>query len=411
MKKMLLSMAAVPFVLGSLSINASADTGISILDDVKFKGEIRPRYESASDKSNTAKAASAMTARTSLGMSASVLGVSGLSTYIEATSVNNFGYTNYNSTNNGNIKYDVIVDPQQARITQAYVDYKAGDTLVRAGRQMVNFDNQRFVGAVGWRQMFQTFDALAVVNSSVKNLTLLGAYVYGINNVKFNAQAADTKSVLLHANYKVMDELSVTAYDYMLGSISNTYGVALTGNIDAGAKLNYRLEYAKQSDPSLEYQTKNIKADANYYNLDIGTNISGILAGVNYEVLSGSTGSDGKTAFATPLATGHKFNGWADKFLTTPTGGLKDMNIRLGYTKKGLGKLLAVYHNFSTDKAMGSKEDLGSEIDALYANAIPGLKGLSGLAKLALYKGGDVAGFNQDKSVAWLMLDYKFATK
>ncbi len=40
--------------------------------------------------------------------------------------------------------------------------------------------------------------------------------------------------------------------------------------------------------------------------------------GVGYEYMEG----DGTRAFSTPLATLHKFDGWADKFLTTPPNGL-----------------------------------------------------------------------------------------
>jgi hypothetical protein len=57
---------------------------------------------------------------------------------------------------------------------------------------------------------------------------------------------------------------------------------------------------------------------------------------------------------------------------------------------------------------MGGKSDLGSEWDLLYTNAIPGVKGLSGLAKAAYYQGGDVVGNTKDVSKIWLQLGYKF---
>ncbi|MBU0631624.1 alginate export family protein [bacterium] len=406
MKKVLLSVAAVPFLLGGLSIDVQAEDGFNILSDVKFSGEIRPRYEYVDIKNNGADAGNAFTTRTSLGVNANLFEINALSTYLEVTSVNNFGYDNYNSTANSKTQYDTIVDPQQARVTQAYVDYSIKKTLIRAGRQDVNLDNQRFIGTVNWRQMKQTYDAVAVVDNSVENLSLLGAYVYGYQTVK-DLPTTDTASVLLHASYKVKEELTVTAYDYMLASISDTYGIALTGKIDADkVKLDYRAEFAKQSDPTLEYQVKNVKADAQYYNLDLGANISGILAGVNYESLGKAEGSATK-GFYTPLATLHAFNGWADVFLaSTNASGLTDANVRLGYTAKGFGKILGVYHKF--DAQTGTNKDLGSELDAIYSNAIPGVNNLSGLVKYASYSKGDAG---NDKSVAWLMLDYKFATK
>lgn len=412
MKKIVMSAVALTAVMGSVSSVSAAD-GINIFDDVKVKGEIRPRYEIASVKDNTAEKGQAYTVRTHISVTAGLLGVDGLTATVGIQSVNDLGYTNYNSTANGNTKYDVIVDPEFAMMSEASVDYKTGKTALHAGRSQVNLDNQRFIGTVGWRQNERSYDTLYVANSDVKNLDVMAAYVYGIQGVKANP-TAETNSILLHANYKVMDELSVTGYGYLLGSISDTYGLALTGSVDAGAKLNYRAEYAMQADPSIEFRTKNVKADATYYNLELGANISGILAGVNYEVLSG-TNSATKTAFNPALGTNHKFNGWADVFYVAavPTCGLKDANVQLGYTAKGLGKLLAVYHSFTAETTTaGNSDNLGSEIDVLYANAIPGVNGLSGLVKYARFSKGDLtngyAASQKDKQVGWVQLDYKF---
>ncbi|WP_297434031.1 hypothetical protein [Sulfurimonas sp.] len=413
MKRLLLSMAAVPLMVGGLSVSASANDGINILNNVKVKGEIRPRYEYADVKDNGVDAGNAFTARTHLVVTGGLLGVDGLTATVGLQGVNNFGYTNYNSTQNGETTYDKIVDPQAAMLSEASLDYTLGKTALHAGRSHVNLDNQRFIGTVGWRQMERSYDTVYAANSSIKNLSLLAAYVYGFAGVK-GTTTADTNSVLLHANYKVMKELSVTGYGYLLSSIHDTYGLALTGKVDAGAKLSYRAEYAIQKDATLETGSAGKpKADAYYYNLDLGANISGILAGVNYEVLSGTNGTDGNTAFSTPLATGHKFNGWADKFLATPTGGLQDANIRLGYKAKGFGKVLAVYHNFTADKDMATPtgtatDDLGSEFDAVYVNAIPGFKNLKGLVKYAYYMSGDVTGYTKDVTKGWVQLDYKF---
>ncbi len=128
MKKMLLSIAALPCLLTGFHVSASADDGINVLSNVKFSGEIRPRYESADSHlgtDSTRDAAKAFTTRTTIGVGADLFQVDGLSAYLEGTSVNNFGYTDYNAGGTGinlNTKYDLIKDPQQARITQAYID-------------------------------------------------------------------------------------------------------------------------------------------------------------------------------------------------------------------------------------------------------------------------------------------------
>ncbi|WP_457749189.1 hypothetical protein [Sulfurimonas sp.] len=418
MRKLLLSMAALPLVIGGLSVSASAADGINILDNIKLKGEIRPRYESVDDGTTNANA-NAYTVRTKLAATANLLGVDGLSATVGIISVNNMGSHeyNWNTTNytDGTNRYATVMDPQKAMISNAEINYTVNDTTLHAGRGQVNLDNQRFIGTVGWRQFERSYDTVFVANNSIKNLSVLAAWVYGYQGV-VDAPTVDTNSVLLHAAYTVMPELKVTAYDYMLAGIHDTYGLALTGKVNASiAKLNYRAEYALQKDSTMEINNSNGKADAYYYNLDLGANVSGILAGVNYEFLSGSTGTDGKTAFTTPLATGHKFNGWADKFLSTPLGGLKDFNVRLGYTAKGLGKLLAVYHDFTADKNMatstGVSDDLGSEFDIVYTNKIPGVNGLTGLLKYADYSKGTIIGYTNDVKKAWVGLDYKFATK
>ncbi|QSZ42329.1 hypothetical protein GJV85_09485 [Sulfurimonas aquatica] len=412
MKKLLLSMATVPLLVGGLSVSASAD-GINIFSDAKLKGEIRPRFETADVIDNGKDAATSFTARTHLSVSAGLLEVEGLSATVGIQSVNSFGYESYNSTLNGETTYDVIKDPQFAMISEASLNYKTGKTDIHAGRSQLNLDNQRFIGTVGWRQLERSYDTVSVTNTDVKNLKVYIAYLYGMQGVGA-APTKETNSILFNAKYKVMDELTVTAYDYMMGSETDTMGIALTGNIDAGAKLNYRAEYAMQSDPTMEYRVKNIKADATYINLDLGANISGVLAGANYEVLSGTNSAD-KTAFKPSYGTNHKFNGWADVFYVaaSPTSGLKDANLRLGYAAKGFGKVLAVYHSYTAETTTGTNsDDLGSEIDVLYVNKIPGVNGLSGLLKYASFsKGAATNGFaasQSDKQVAWAQLDYKF---
>ena len=430
MKKIVMSAVALTAIM-SAPTALSAEDGINILDDLVFDAQIRPRYEMVDNNDKDLSNANAMTVRTKLKVTANLLGVDGLSASVGLISVNNFGSNeyNWNGTNNydGLKKYSTVMDPQRAMLSNAEVTYTIDKTTLHAGRGQVNLDNQRFIGTVGWRQLERSYDTVYLANNSIENLSVLAAWVYGYQGV-FDLPTVDTNSVLLHAAYKVADPLTITAYDYMLANIHDTYGLALTGKVKMDAiALDYRAEYAKQGDASMKIHggvvdattgfLTNAKADADYYNLDLGANISGLLVGVNYEVLSGANATGTETAFSTPLATGHKFNGWADMFLGTPAGGLEDANVRLGYKAKGLGKLLAVYHDFSTNTNIMNdvnglpSDDLGSELDVVYANKIPGVKGLSGLLKYADFSKGKIAGYDKDKQVFWAQLDYKFSTK
>ena len=197
----------------------------TFLSNITAQGEIRPRYEFV-NTDNTVGDAKALTNRLMFGVNADLLNVDGLSTYMEAMNV--VGTGDYNDLSNGDTTYNVVADPSQTRITQAYIDYAFSDSLLRAGRQGVNLDNQRFVGTVDWRQMPQTYDSVSFTNKSIEGLSLMAAYVWQVNTV-FDADTLnpiggeyDTGTVFLHANYKVMDGLELTAYDYMLEDIHDT---------------------------------------------------------------------------------------------------------------------------------------------------------------------------------------------
>lgn len=416
MKKITLSAIAVLSLASTFTTTLSAEDGFSIFSDAKFNGEIRPRYEYVDVEDSGKKDANAYTVRGTLGLEAKLLGIDGLTMKVDGTTVQNIGGVQYNDLSPTKFTdYEIVADPEQTRFTQAYVQYKMGTTTLKAGRQITNLDNQRFIGSVDWRQMPQSLDAVSVTNTSIKGLSLYGAYVYSYATV-FDEPTQASESVLLNGSYKFNDMLKITAYDYMLSLekgqfAADTYGASLDGSIPlAGIKIGYHAEYAKQTDSTFDTTTTNVKVenDASYCNLEASASIIGITVGAGYELLSGTSGTDGKTKFQTPLATLHKFNGTADKFLTTPTGGLVDTYASLGYGGAGLGNALVTYHTYETDVSIGGKSDLGNEFDLQYSNAIPGVKGLNGLIKAAYYDGGDVATYTKDATKVWLQLDYKF---
>jgi hypothetical protein len=107
-------------------------------------------------------------------------------------------------------------------------------------------------------------------------------------------------------------------------------------------------------------------------------------------------------AFETPIATGFKFQGWADKFLTTPPDGVRDLYGNLGYGWKQAGPfkaltLQAVYHRFASDR---HSRLYGDEIDLL-ASAKLGKTSLS-----ARYADYQADGFATDTRKFWLQLDW-----
>ena len=120
--------------------------------------------------------------------------------------------------------------------------------------------------------------------------------------------------------------------------------------------------------------------------------------GVGYEVLSGN----GAKGFTTPYATLHKFQGWADKFLTTPVNGIEDRYLTLGWTTKKIGRLdalafTAVWHDYQAEHV---SQDYGSELDLQLTAR---WKKLSGLLKYADYRAD---GLMTDTHKLWVQVEY-----
>ena len=413
MRKISLSLVSAMVLAGAIASGANAGALEEIISNPKIGLQIRPRYEYADVKDNGTSAGKALTVRTALTFNANLFGVDGLGAQIQMMNVANFGWIDdYNDLAGNGTQYDVIADPPQTRVTQANVSYSADGFTAIVGRKMVVLDNARFIGNVGWRQMPQTYDLAAIIYNGIENLSLLGAYVNRVHTVKKDGQF-DTGSVLLHASYKVMPELTVTAYDYMIQNLMDHIGIRLTGKVGLNdeMKLSYTAEYATQQDPSLDessepFYSPTRSQDADYYNLNVALHYAGFVGGVGYEVLSDK--GNGDMAFWTPLATLHAMNGWADVFLKTPDEGLEDMTLKLGYNFGEYGKIVGIYHNFKSNVSNAAgDDDLGSEIDIAYNVKLA--KGLGLLLKYADYSAGDASFGKTDVTKYWVQLDYKFS--
>ena len=55
----------------------------------------------------------------------------------------------YNSTANGQTGYPVVADPATTQINRAFIAYRSGPFGATLGRQRIELDNQRFIGASG----------------------------------------------------------------------------------------------------------------------------------------------------------------------------------------------------------------------------------------------------------------------
>jgi hypothetical protein len=109
--------------------------------------------------------------------------------------------------------------------------------------------------------------------------------------------------------------------------------------------------------------------------------------------------------FSTPLATLHKFNGWADQFLNTPKEGLVDLYASVSGKAFGGGWTVTI-HDYSADESTDTVDDLGSEINAVYAKKFA--KNYKAGLKYAAYSAGDSTAGKVDTDKIWLWVSASF---
>ena len=117
---------------------------------------------------------------------------------------------------------------------------------------------------------------------------------------------------------------------------------ALDGLLVDELVLDYRLELARQE----EAGDNPASYSADFSHLGAGLSWRGWRLGVAREVLGADR--DAGVALQTPLATLHAFQGWADKFLSTPTEGLEDRFVGITGQVASV-KLQATWHHYQAD--------------------------------------------------------------
>lgn len=392
-------------ILSALVVGTPALASEHSLHDAVSNGEVsgnvRLRYESV-DQDNVLKDADALTIRTRLGYStASFKGVSGVLEFEDSRNV--MGLDDYNNVLGKNAGYSVIPDPETTEVDQAYLQYKADKLTARLGRQVITYDNQRYVGHVGWRQDRQTFDALRLSYSPSDSLTLGYAFLDQRNRIFAEARDVPAKDHLLNIGYQTgFGKLSAYAYllemDNGSDNALDTFGIRYSGSQDIKpVSLMYTAEYATQ-----EAEAGGSDFDADYYNFTAGLGFKGITIELGYEVLGSDEGNYG---FSTPLATLHLFNGWADQFLSTPVNGLEDMSAAVKGNLAG-GKWALVYHDYSVDEPTPGVDDLGDEWGMAYNRGFA--DHYSAGIKYAMYSAGDSAAGKVDTDKLWLTLGASF---
>ncbi len=414
-------MIALGFVAGSVlcaplavadETDTASSTSSSFIDailDGEFSASLRYRYAHI-DQAGFAEDAEASTIQILLGYETGIW--EGLSAFGQLRNVSVLGSERYNSTVNGLAQYPVEADPDTTEVDQLFVRYAGLPNLtVTVGRRKLNWGNQRFVSALGWRQNNRSFDGIVVESTPVNDLSFRYAYSLGVNRAFTDESPVgnfDGDFHLFNLVYGGLEHGTLTGYAYVndfddafaLGLSSQTYGANFTGSTTVNdLTLGMVLEYAHQSD----FGNHPSSYDAYYFRVEPSVSAHGLTLRGGLEILDG----DGTNSFKTPLALLHAYNGWADQFLVTPGAGLQDVYGSASYrfgsdTPEFLDgvRVTVAYHDFQAEE---SSMSYGTEWDG--SIVVPLGDHFSTSLKFASYSAD---GFRVDTEKVWWIFTARY---
>lgn len=354
----MLGMAICAAGVGIMAVPAMAQSAEKSAENTsRFMINFRARAEHVSDDSFSRNAL-APSLRTRMRFDSATW--NDISAAVEMDNVTYLAEERFNNTRNGQTRYPVVADPDGSDLNQFYLQYQNAGTILKGGRQRILHGDQRFIGGVGWRQNEQTFDGLTLEQQWGDSLKLQYGWIDDTQRIfgpdEGNPPASlESDHHVMNLGWQATENLSLSVFAYDLDFAdaaalsSRTLGVDVNGKF--AERWGYRFTVAEQSDSAgnpFDYT-------ANYWLASLSAKVEGITLAVT-ETRLGSD-SDANRAFQTPLATLHAFQGWADKFLTTPGFGIRDTQFSASGTILGASAQIH-WHQYRSDT--GSM-DLGSE--------------------------------------------------
>ncbi len=405
-------MAAFPRVplllcLASLPLAAGAQSAAQSIT-VEPTWNLRLRHEQVDDGAFV-RNANADTLRLRAGLRFGL--PDGWSALLEGEGIASAG-NHYNSGANGRVAYPAVIDPNGAELNQAWIGWNGAKGAAKLGRQRILLDNQRWVGNVGWRQNEQTFDALALEYKPMAGVTLRYSWLDRVHRVNGDdardplARERNLDTHLINAAWKRGGQ-QLVGYAYLhrdqdvARASTATYGLRWTGErLRDGNGWGWTAEAARQADLGNNPQDFSHA----YWLLEPAYSARGSTIKMGWEHLGGN----GTHALQAPLATLHAFNGWDDKFLTTPTGGLDDRYLsasgKFGQIRGGRFAWTVAWHDYRADTALAGLGHYGSEWNA--SLGFPLATRLQALLKIADYRADHYA---RDTTKVWLQVEWASA--
>lgn len=229
-------------------------------------------------------------------------------------------------------RYPLVADPDKSDVNLLHADYiGVPETRIRLGRQAISLDNERFISTADVRQMPQVFDAISMRNTSIPDTELFAAHAWHLRS--YIGNRVRTSTTLLNARVQTENGMTAAAYAYLQDQpqIGITTGFSNNSNRITGARIEgntpesngLRWYYTSEAAIQRPYAEGDQRIRAVYYRLALGPSWKSYSTQINYEVLGSNHGLYG---FQMPLSY-NTFQGWAYRFFTTPTTGIRDLNL------------------------------------------------------------------------------------
>jgi hypothetical protein len=307
--------------------------------------------------------------------------------------------------------------------------YFSGNVSLKAGRQIITYDNERILGALEWAQQGRRHDAvlLKYENAEQASKLHLGFSFNGDQDIPEPAflQSKGANFYSVSGSYKTM-QFAWYHKDFTGGKIS---ALALNNgfqNADSTVSNKQTIGFLlakKVGKIMLEtenyYQTgslnkKHVNAWLAGINATVNTKLTPLTIG--YQFISGESNASGLTAFNPDFGTNHAHNGFMDYFFVGPSNGnvgVQDFYLKTRF-KMGKGFLQGNAHHFLTGAEQFTNagdvlnRSMGTEIDLVYSRKIADITFHLGFSELfatdtmLTLRGGNKSSNNW----AWMMISF-----
>ena len=374
----------------------------------RLSGDVRLRYQQL-DSEAFAQNAEALTARVSGALEIDIFEKTSFLAELEGVTAL---IDDFNDGTGNNPLLPLIPDPSGFELNRLQIITEAiPKTRLTIGRQRLALDDWRFIGAFPFRQNNQSIEAIRVETTAFGPGILDVGYFnkvrrpLGSDNVNglFSGDSFFTNYNLatpigrLSAFYYAT-ELETGPSDLSRRNLSSqTAGVRVLGRRDwQDISLVWEGSYARQKD----YADNPRNYAADYGLAEITVKPGAFALKLRGEIL----GSDNGQALQTPLASLHRFQGFADQFLNTPDDGVRDYSILAQYEFGQFGPVsnitsFARHHWFKADT---DGRDYGRELNL-------SLKGRVNKVGLALeYANYKAETFSNDTKTFFLTTEVSF---